>query len=305
MTAEGRSAVATSATAGRTEASGAPRRWRSALFMPANRPELVAKAPRAAADVVVLDLEDAVPASEKPAARPLARAGAESLLGLANGPSVLVRVNSPSSAWFAEDVTDGLAAGLAAVVVPKLETVEEADRVAAALDAAGLGGVGIVAGIETALGVADARPLLAHRRVVAGYFGAEDFTADMGGLRREDNAEVAYARAHVALAARLGGVPVLDIVVAAFGDEARFVRECAEARAMGYSGKLCIHPAQVKLANEAFTPGPEEIDRASRLLAAYEAAMAEGRGAIAFEGQMVDEPLAERARAVLRAAGES
>ena len=131
------------------------------------------------------------------------------------------------------------------------------------------------------------------------YFGAEDFVADMGGVRTAGNGEVAYARAEVALAARLAGVALLDMVVTDFGDDERFSREAAEARALGYGGKLCIHPAQVPLANAAFVPSAGEVDRARRLLAAYDAAVAEGHAAIAFEGQMVDEPLARRARALV------
>jgi citrate lyase subunit beta/citryl-CoA lyase len=276
-------------------------RWRSVLFAPANRPELVAKLPRSSPDVVVLDLEDAVPATEKPAARAMARAGAQTLLALESGPAVIVRVNAPGTEWFDDDLREAPVPGLAGVIVPKLETLDEADRAATALDRAACADVGIVAGIETARGVADARTLLVHERIVACYFGAEDFTVDMGGVRRDDNLEVLFPRAQVALAARLAGVPALDIVVAAFTDEERFRREAAEARALGYAGKLCIHPSQVPLANAAFVPGADEVERARRLLAAYDAAVAEGRAAIAFEGQMVDEPLAARARAVLRA----
>jgi citrate lyase subunit beta/citryl-CoA lyase len=280
-------------------------RWRSLLFAPANRPELVAKLPRSGPDVVALDLEDAVPPAEKVAARALARAGAETLLALDAGPTVVIRVNAPGTEWFADDIADAAAPALTAIIVPKLETTDEVARAAAALDAAGCPGVGIVAGIETARGVADARPLLAAPRVVGCYFGAEDFTADIGGVRRDDNLEVLFPRAQVALAARLAGIPALDIVVAAFTDDDRFRREAAEARAMGFAGKLCIHPAQVPLANAAFVPSPEEVERAGRLLAAYNAAVSAGRAAIAFEGQMVDEPLAARARAVLRAAASS
>jgi citrate lyase subunit beta/citryl-CoA lyase len=277
-------------------------RWRSALFAPANRPELVAKLPRSQPDVVVLDLEDAVPPAEKAGSRAHARAGAETLLALDAGPSVVIRVNAPSTEWFESDILEAAVPGLAGVVVPKLETRDEVARAVGLLDRAGCAGVGVVAGIETARGLADARELLAVDRVVACYFGAEDFTVDMGGVRRDDNLEVLFPRAQVALAARLAGIPALDIVVAAFTDDARFRREAAEARALGFAGKLCIHPSQVTLANEAFVPSTDEVERARRLLAAYDAAVAGGRAAIAFEGQMVDEPLATRARAVLQAA---
>src|SRR5690606_35052515 len=153
---------------------------------------------------------------------------------------------------------------------------------------AGFTELGVLAGIETALGVADARPLLAHPRIVAAYFGAEDFIADMGGVRTQGNHEVTFARQAVALAGRLDGIPVLDQVVADFRDDARFVAEAAEARAIGYAGKLCIHPSQVSLANAAWTPTPEEVERARRLLAAYDEAIGRGVAAIDFEGQMVD-----------------
>jgi citrate lyase subunit beta/citryl-CoA lyase len=138
--------------------------------------------------------------------------------------------------------------------------------------------------------------------VIAGYFGAEDFIADMGGVRTDGNHEVAVPRSNVALAARLAGVPVVDQIVSDFRNDARFTREAAEARALGYAGKLCIHPGQVAMANGAFVPAPDEVERARRLLAAYERASADGIAAIDFDGQMVDEPLATQARRVIELA---
>lgn len=286
-------------TPARPEAE-AVRPWRSLLFAPANRPELTAKLPRSGPDAVVLDLEDAVPEAAKDEARALAHATGPVLADLDAGPAVLVRVNGTRTPWFEADLDGALAEGVAAVVVPKLESAEEAASVRSALDERGWSSVGLVAGIETALGVAEARAVLAAGPSVA-YFGAEDFVADMGGVRTAGNAEVAYARAQVALAARLAGVQVLDMVVADFADTDRFTTEAAEARALGYTGKLCIHPGQVPLANAAFVPSAEEVDRARRLLVAYDEAVAAGVAAIAFEGQMVDEPLARRARQVLAA----
>jgi citrate lyase subunit beta/citryl-CoA lyase len=274
-----------------------PGRLRSLLFAPATNAAVIAKLGTRGADAVVIDCEDATPAELKVAARSAARTAAPALA--APGVAVTVRVNAPASEWFVDDIATALSADVAAVVVPKVERLTELDRAATLLDAAGLPDIGVIAGIETALGVADARPLLAHPRIVAGYFGAEDFIADMGGRRTPSNAEVAYARSFVALAGRLAGVPVLDQVVTDFGDDARFLQEAAEAYSMGYTGKLCIHPRQVALANDAFRPSTDELDRARRLLAAYEAAQADGRGAIAFEGQMVDEPLAAQARRIV------
>lgn len=257
-------------------------RWRSALFVPGNRPDLAAKAPRCTPDAVVLDLEDAVPPSAKAAARASVRDAAAELREQV---PVLVRVNAPGSAWFDDDVAS-LPPGLAGVVVPKLEALVELD------------GRPVVAGIETVRGVADAREVLAG--AAACYFGAEDFIADLGGLRTPGNAEVLYARSAVAVAARLAGIPAIDMVTLDFHDADRFRREAGEARALGYAGKLCIHPAQVPLANDAFVPSADEVERARRLLDAFTAA---DGATIAFDGQMVDEVVAAQARRVLDAAG--
>ena len=253
-------------------------RWRTLLFVPGNRPELAAKAPRSNPDVVVLDLEDAVPPAAKVEARDAVRAAAAALVGQV---AVCVRVNPPGSPWFDDDMAS-LPDGLTAVVVPKAESALSLD-------------VPVVAGIETVRGVLDARAVLTGS-VVACYFGAEDYVADLGGARTPGNDEVAVARAHVAMAARVAGVPALDMVTLDFADDDRFVREAREARALGYAGKLCIHPAQVALAVDAFRPTADEVDWATRVLVAFDEA---GGMTIAFEGQMVDEVVAARARAIL------
>jgi citrate lyase subunit beta/citryl-CoA lyase len=209
-------------------------------------------------------------------------------------------VNPVPTEWFADDVADGVAPEMAGIVVPKLESQEELDTVTATLAAAGLAHLHVVAGIETALGVERVRALLAPPVAVA-YFGAEDFILDMGGVRTRDSDETLYARSRVALAARIAGVLALDQLVTVIDDEEVMLADAAKGRAIGYTGKLCIHPAQVVLANRAFSPSPEEVDRARRLLAAYDASVAEGHGAINFDGQMVDEPLARHARAVIAA----
>jgi citrate lyase subunit beta / citryl-CoA lyase len=272
-----------------------PVRLRSLLFAPAVRPDLVAKMPATGADLLAIDLEDATPVSAKVEARDAITGLVTPLLDAA---AVSVRVNGPGTEWFAEDI-EALPDGLCAVVVPKIERLADLDALATALDTAGHEGLAVIAGLETALGVADARPLLAHPIVAGAYFGAEDFIADMGGFRTADNHEVHHARSGVVLAGRLAGIPVLDQVVADFRDDERSRREGHEARAMGYAGKLCIHPSQVAIATEVFTPSADEIERANRLLAAYGAASAAGVAAIDFEGQMVDEPVAVQARRLL------
>ncbi len=276
-------------------------RLRSMLFAPAVRPDLLAKLPAAGADAVVIDCEDATPANAKSAARMNARAFSRTLADA--GLQAMVRANPPTSSWFEQDIAEALTPAVSAVVIPKVEKAANLDRVDKALRGAGLPDLGVVAGIETVLGVADARALLAHPRVTAAYFGAEDFIADIGGRRTPGNQEVLFARSAVAIAARLAGIPVVDQVVIDFRNDEQFSAECQEAAALGYSGKLCIHPRQVVLANAVFTPSPEEIDRARRLLAAYTESAAKGIAAIDFEGQMVDAPVAAQARHLLTSAG--
>jgi citrate lyase subunit beta/citryl-CoA lyase len=276
-------------------------RLRSLLTVPANRADLVAKVPRSAPDAVFLDLEDGVPENAKVDARSDALAAAASLRKSAPSVQVFVRVNGLTTPWFVGDIAEALDRQLTGVVVPKLESPDDVAVVVDALAQAKRPDLGIFAGIESALGVARAEDVL-RWPVRWCYFGAEDFVADMGGFRTSTNHEVAYVRSRVALAARVGGVHALDQVVADFRDDARYLHEAEEARALGYKGKLCIHPAQVPLANRAFTPSKEEVDRARRLLAAYEEAATRGEATIAFEGEMVDEPMARRARSVLAAA---
>lgn len=279
----------------------APQRLRSLLFAPAVREDLIPKLTRSGADGVVIDCEDATPVNQKAAGRSNAVELAPTIMG--QGSAVFTRVNPPGTPWFREDIAYGLHRELAGVVVPMVETLEGLDQCAKALAKADLGHLGIIAGLETARGVADARQLLSHHQVIGGYFGAEDYIADLGGVRTQNNVEVLFARSSVAQASRLANKPVLDQIVANFRDGDRMSRESLEARAMGFAGKLCIHPDQVELANAGFTPSEAEIERAERMLAAYDIGLAAGVAAIDFEGQMVDEPLAEQARQILAAAG--
>lgn len=283
-------------------AMSTPLRLRSVLFAPGNRPEILAKLPRSAPDLAVIDWEDAVPAAAKDDARTATAAAVAELAAAAPSMGLAVRMNAPDTEHFAADVA-ALPEGLAAVLVPMLESADQAGEVHDALVAAGCD-AGIVAGIETAAGVEFAPTTLGAPGVVAAYFGAEDFVVDMGGVRTTSNVEVLYARSRLVLAGRLARVAVVDQVVADFRDDDRFRAEAADARAMGFAGKLCIHPAQVALANAAFSPSEAEVARAAAMLAAYDAAVAEGRASIAFEGQMVDEPVARQARAVLARAGD-
>jgi citrate lyase subunit beta/citryl-CoA lyase len=273
-------------------------RLRSVLFAPADRRELVGKLPAVGADAVILDLEDGVAAAAKSKARIALQEGQSSL---ASKVPLFVRVNGLRSPWFTDDIAV-LTAELAGVVVPKIESAQDVLDVGDALARAGLSSLGVVAGIETVAGVEFARECLGAP-VMACYFGAEDYISDLGGVRTPEGNEVLYARSRVAIAARLAGIPALDQVAPRIGDLDQLRADSALGRALGYAGKMCIHPSQVPVVNEAFSASEAEIERAKRLIAAYEDALAQGRGAISFEGQMVDQPLLQQARAMLDRAG--
>ena len=185
------------------------------------------------------------------------------------------------------------------MLIPKLAFFEDVEKVVEALNKAGLKDLPIMAGVETVQGVINAVEVTKHPRVRWCYFGAEDYVADLGGVRSPGNLEVLVARSQVAQGARLSGISALDMVVTDFQDAERFKREALEARSMGYSGKLCIHPSQVGLANELFQPSEKEIEWASQIVSAYSQALSEGKAAIQVDGEMVDEPVFRRAKALL------
>lgn len=267
------------------------------LFGPAQRVDFVAKFVASGADIGVLDLEDATPESMKAEARTTiadAKPGQADLGQM----RLFVRTNSLGSSHFADDLAAAAEAGAHGIVVPKLETDREVGDVRREMVSVGLGDGQLCAGIESAAGV--------YRAVeVAGagadmvYFGAEDFITDVGGVRTRDNLEVLYARSRVSIAARMSGIPALDQVVVDFGDDERFRDEAEVARSLGFQGKLCIHPAQVRLATEAFSPSEAELVRARALLQAAADAESQGLGVISFEGAMVDAPIIRRAQQVV------
>ena len=268
-------------------------RVRSMLFMPGTRADMIAKIPRFAPDVAIADLEDAVAPGDKAAARRTAAAAIDALDP--DGPStVLVRVNPVGTPWFAADVAAAAGSAAAGVVVPKLATPPQLAEVTRALAEHSWTGALIIAGIETALGVADVRALLDSGAGLSGaYFGAEDYIADIGGRRSPGGDEVLYARSQVCLAAYLAGVPAVDQVVVDIADDDQFLADARRGQSLGYQGKMCIHPRQVGLAHQVFTPAPEEVAHARAVVAAGAA------GVAVVDGQMVDDVHVRMARAVL------
>jgi citrate lyase subunit beta/citryl-CoA lyase len=265
------------------------------LFAPGNKVKLLQKFSEIMPDGAVIDLEDAVPQSEKEVARSNIATVGPALVK--KHFHIFVRVNSIGSGLFADDVAS-LIPGLAGVLIPKIESREGVERAIQELEGTP-GASKIVVGIETVAGLDAVKEILSYPEVLGAYFGAEDFIADLGGVRTRENTEVLFARSQIAIAGRMAGIPVLDQIVADFRDLDRFEKEAYEARSLGFAGKLCVHPLQVPVANNSFTPSSSEIIRAKALLSVYEAGVEQGTASVVFDGQMVDEALAKQARMLL------
>jgi len=275
---------------------------RSALFVPAIRPEMIDKARGLSeADALVLDLEDSVPESGKEQARANAREALPTLV--APGRQLWVRVNNTYSLRTRDDVRAVVCEQLDGIMLPKADKPEQVLYLEALLRdaeaAAGLeaGKIRLMLVIESAKGLVKCyKTARASKRTLAIQLGAEDYATDLGIERTLDGAELNYPRSMIAVAARAAGVLALDTVYPAFRDEAGLEREAQAARALGYKGKFAIHPAQIAPINRVFTPAAEKVEQARRVVSAYEEAEQQGHGAVQLDGQMVDAPVVARAR---------
>ena len=256
---------------------------RSLLFVPANRADRFDKAVRSGAHQVILDLEDAVAPGEKEAARGhVARWEGRT--------EAIVRVNGADTPYFAGDIEMARSHGVTSLMLPKAE-------LAALNRLSELSGENfrVIALIETVESWAELRAIAKHPIVSRLAFGNLDFGVDAGVT--ETARELDPVRLRIVLESRLAGLPPpIDGVTTSWSDEGAFTAEARRAKALGFAGKLCIHPAQVKLVNQAFLPTAEEIDWARRVI---EAAAAGGGAAVALDGKMIDAPVTRRAEAVL------
>lgn len=254
------------------------------LFCPADRPDRYAKALERA-DAVILDLEDAVAAENRDGARRM-------LIEHPLDPTrTIVRVNPVGSPDFAADLAALQQTGYRTVMLAKTERFEDPAKVS---------DYAVVALCETALGILNAPDIASAPNVVALMWGAEDLVASLGGSssRRESGSyrDVAvHARSRVLLAAGAFGKVAIDSVYLDIPDHAGLLGEAVDAQASGFGAKASIHPGQMQVIRQAFTPTPDQVDRARRILAAA----GDTGGVFTFEGQMVDEPLLRHARAIL------
>ena len=250
------------------------------LFVPADRPERFDKAARSGADAVILDLEDAVAAKAKLAARANLRADFP-------GVPVFVRVNAVGTIWHDDDVSHADRLPIAGIILPKAARLQDVDRLPTRHP--------VVALLETAQGLIAARALASHRKVARLAFGSMDYSADLG-CAHERNILLA-ARCELVLASRAGGIAApLDGVTASLADVALAENDARHAASLGFGGKMCIHPRQVSAVWAGMRPTEDDLAWAHQILST-------GEGVAVIGTQMVDEPVRLQARRILARMG--
>jgi citrate lyase subunit beta/citryl-CoA lyase len=277
--------------------------WRSMLFVPVTVAKFVERAAERGADALILDLEDSVPSGEKPRGRELLQQAAATVAR--HGADVVVRINRP---WrqALRDIEAAISPAVQALMLTKVESADHVRMIAEIVDeleaARGMvpGTTQFVALIETASAFFRMPEIArSHPRLVGLSVGAEDFALAVGMLPEAEG--LFYPKQQMIIAARAAGILPLGFIgtVADFRDLDAFRATIRRSRRLGFAGASCIHPSQVAILNEEYRPSLDEVAKADRILAAYDAATAAGIGAIELDGKMIDVPVVERAKRVL------
>ncbi|RWQ32468.1 CoA ester lyase [Mesorhizobium sp.] len=278
-------------------------RWRSLLFVPSHVPRFVEAAHERGADGIILDLEDSVPQDQKGESRRQLSASVAKVGRM--GAYVLVRVNRGLRA-LAADLDAAVMAGVDALVLPKTDSAAWVTEIADAVSELerernlALGRIRFLAQIETPAALQSLSAIAsAHPRMVAMALGPEDFSASVGGAPEFDL--LLTPNLSVLFAARAAGLLPLGFIgsIGEFSDNEKLREAATHARRLGFAGALAIHPTQVAIFNEAFSPSAQELEWAHRVVAAQTDSSARGRGAFALDGKMVDAPVIRRAREII------
>lgn len=281
---------------------------RSFLFVPGSEEKKLAKAPSLGADAVILDLEDAVAPARKAEARTLVRTFLQTQRGQAI--EWLIRLNGLGTPDFEADLEASVRAGPDALVIPKVDSPEVLQLVDAHLteaehaSALPAGSLKLFALVESARGILNAQAIAAATpRLLGLMLGHVDLSTDLG-LRagRAGEGIVYHARCQLVLAAKAAGVDAVDTVYLNIQDHEGLRAEAAQAAALAFTGKLAIHPAQVPIVHDAFTPSAERIRRAEQILETWRQAEAEGRGVCTLDGDLIEKPVVEGEQRILERA---
>ena len=284
---------------------------RALLYMPGDDRHKIEKALTLGVDCVCMDMEDGVALNRKAEAR---RSIAAALRELGFGRSEkLARINAVGSGLETEDIEAVLPFGPDGVVVPKVERLDQIQWASEKIEAAELAygwpihSIRMLVGVETPRAILNLNEIASHPRLDALIFGGEDFAASVGAIRTPTALELLYARSAVVAACAAYELQAIDMVTVDFKDLETVRREASFGAQLGYTGKQVIHPNQVAPVQEAFTPEEAAIESAQRLVEAFKLHQAQGTGAFALDGRMIDKPLVMAAERVLeraRAAGK-
>lgn len=280
---------------------------RSQLFVPANRPSFVDSADRSGAGGIILDLEDSVPTQERVTAR---RALAQSVPALSKAGYVSVRVNK-SFEVLIDDLDAAVAARPAALVLPKVESRGEIAVIDALVserelkNGIPLGSTEFQILVESCLGVSNAVEIATSSpRIVSLTLGVEDLAKELGVEPGAPGFDVAWAHSSILMAARVAGIAPYGLLnsLSNFTNLTEFAADAQRSKAFGFVGAFCIHPSQVGVLNTTFAPSRAEVDWAQGVIAVFEEAQRMGFASTVLDGRMVDLPVADRARLLLRRA---
>jgi citrate lyase subunit beta/citryl-CoA lyase len=272
---------------------------RSVLYMPGANERALEKAATLPADALILDLEDAVAPDAKPAARDRVCEAASS--GRYGAREVAIRVNGIGTPWHDDDLRAAAAAGPAAVVVPKVDSPGAVHAIEKALEAGGAPDhTAIWAMLETPVAMLHAEEVCAASdRLTVLVMGTNDLAKELQAEHVPGRAPLLTGLGLALLAARATGKVILDGVYNDIKDPEGFEAECVQGRQMGFDGKTLIHPSQVEPCNRVFAPTDDEVEKARRIIAAFEEAEAEGRGVVTVDGRMVENLHVDQARRTL------
>lgn len=268
---------------------------RSVLYMPAANERALEKAKGIPSDAIIFDLEDAVSPDAKDTARAQAVAAANS--GEYGKRELTIRCNGLDTPWGAADIAAAATACIAAVVIPKVSSTAELDAVSAALDAAGAPAeMKIWAMVETPTAILDCRAIAAHPRVQVLVMGTNDLAKELRAAQIPGRGPLVPHLATALLSAREAGKPILDGVYNDIKNADGFRAECEQGAQMGFDGKTLIHPDQVAIANDVWAPSADEVEHAHRVIAAFDEALAAGKGVVQLDGRMIENLHVDNAR---------
>ncbi len=281
--------------------------FRSLLFVPGNRSDMLEKASTADTDILTPDMEDSVPDNEKSNARNLISEKLETLSG--KGQSIVPRVNALDTGLTFDDIRAVVSSNTYGISIGKIESswdIKEVSKILSQIESeksVESGSTKIIAWIESASAIVNVNSIASSSNRMLGIaFGGEDFTNDMGIQRSDTGIEILYPRSVVAVAAKAAGITAIDTPYVNFRDNDGLEQEIKSVLPLGFKAKFAIHPGQLQSINNLFSPSEEAIEYAQKVIEVFEEAERNGSGATSLDGKMIDVPVVKRARNLLELA---